>query len=125
MRRKFSPAPFPPTTDRSSLPAQTLASDYGTPEERTNSPAKIATIKIGSPASGTPPLSKTRRLATPLTSVQSAGMEESKFGTPISKSDALSNIMTKTSTVSASPPTANTSPPQEEEKSLESGTSPK
>lgn len=107
-------------TDKSFLQELIKESNCGIPEERTNSLVKKATIRIGLVALDTLLCWRT----TLLTSVQLDGMAESRFGTPTSRSDAVSSIMMKMSTVWASPPMESTSPLPEPERSSESGMSP-
>lgn len=118
--RKSFPALSVPITDRSFLPELIRESSYGTTEVKTSSPVKKATIRTGSAVSDTHLSSR----LTPLISAPLVGMAESRFGTLTSRSDAVSSITKRTSTVSPSPPMVNTSPLPEPERLSESGMSP-
>jgi len=95
MRRKYYHVHSLLITDKSYQLVQTKASNYGIQEERINSQVMIQTIRIGWVVLD---ILQSWRTMKPI-SVQWVGMEESKYGIPISKSDLVINIMMKVWTV--------------------------
>lgn len=99
MRRKYYHVHSLLITDKSYQLVQTKESNYGILEERTNSLVMIQIIRIGSVVLDIHQSWRTRKQEIVHTSVQWVGMVESRYGIPISKSDVVSNIMMRISTV--------------------------
>jgi len=113
--KKFSLVLSHQITDKLSHLELTKPSNYGTTLENVNSPVKSITTLNGFHVLDTLLFSKPNPKL-PLTHIlpPPVGMEDSKFGTPISKSEPLSNLMMDLSTPLPSPPTANILPLEEE-----------
>jgi hypothetical protein len=90
--KKFSLAASPPATDKLSHLEPTKESNFGTLLLNANSPVKLTTTLNGFHALDTPLSSKLnpKPSLTP-TSPPPVGTEDSRSGTPISKSEPLSN----------------------------------
>jgi len=113
--KKSSPVVSPLITDKSSLLELTKELNFGILLLTVNSPVKLITTLNGFHVLDIVPFLKLKAKL-PLTHIspQSVGMEDSKFGTPISKLEPLSNPMTDLSTPLLFPPIPNILPLEEE-----------
>lgn len=122
--RKSSHALSPLITDKLSHQEPTRPSSSGTLSVIASSPPKPTTTLIGFHQLNIhPSLNHKARLHSNLTSPQSDGMEDWKFGTLTSKLDILSSLMMETLTQLPSPPMENIWPPEERINALASGIS--
>ena len=112
-RKKFSPYASPPIIDKLSLLVLIRKLNYGTLLPIANIHLNLTTIKTGSPKLDilliwSPQPNPTSTPTSPL----SDGTEDSRFGTPISKLEILSNPIMAKLTQWLFPPTPNIWPPE-------------